>query len=177
MRMLAGAAIADGGAGARGPLCLAACQTSATCAAGFACQTLPTGAGSTPWTRACLPLGAARDVGDPCRDASEVLDANACTTGVCADVGALGVCSAACDTVRPCPDGTACASLADGRRLCLLSCVQDGDCARDPLLACAPAAPISGGSTATVCAPKSCTSDAACAPSGRCGPNGVCIRR
>ena len=49
---------------------------------------------ATPWTRACLPLGAARDVGAPCRDANEVLDADACTTGVCADVGALGVCSA-----------------------------------------------------------------------------------
>jgi PKD repeat protein len=169
----------DAGTGAREPLCLAACQTSAACASGFVCQTLPTAGATatTPWTRACLPLGAARDVGAPCRDANEVLDADACTTGVCADVGALGVCSAICDAGVVCPEGTACAVLADGRRLCLLGCAQDGDCARDPLLACMPATPVSGGPVVTVCAPKSCTGDAACAPSGRCGSNAVCVRR
>jgi hypothetical protein len=167
------------GTAARAPLCLAACQTSAGCASGFVCQTLPTGGAtaSMPWTHACLPLGAARDVGAPCRNPDEILDDDACTTSVCADVGALGVCSAACDGGHPCPDDAACAVLADGRQLCLLSCAQDGDCARDPLLACAPATPLSGAPTVTVCAPKSCTSDAACAPAGRCGSNAVCVRR
>ena len=59
----------------RGPLCLAACQTSAQCAPGYVCQTLPARSttAATPWTRGCLPLGAMRDLGGSCRDANDVL--------------------------------------------------------------------------------------------------------
>jgi hypothetical protein len=167
-------------AGVRSSLCLRGCQTNAQCAPGFVCQTLPVGstADTARWTRGCLPLGVARDVGASCRDANEVLQDDACATGTCADVGALGVCSASCDDTHPCPDGSACAQLPDGRAICLLSCTfNDNDCTGDPLLACV-AAPASGASgTVDVCAAKVCSGDVACAPSGRCGPEGVCIRK
>jgi PKD repeat protein len=167
------------GAGASMPRCLAACQASAQCAPGFVCQTFPAGPTQTitPWTRGCFPLGAARDVGGSCRDAGGGLVNGACATGLCADLGALGVCSAACDADRPCPDRTSCAALTGGRQLCLLSCVYDADCGGDPLMACAAARPMDSTQVANVCRPRSCTMDAACAPSGRCGPDGVCIPR
>ena len=96
---------------------------------------------------------------------------------LCADVGALGVCSASCDDSHPCPDEATCTRLADGRQLCLAGCTIGVDCDRDPLLACAPPDVMSAGPNVTVCAPKRCTGDAACAPSGRCGPDGVCVRK
>jgi hypothetical protein len=172
------AAPALGAPGAPTALCLAACQTSAQCAPGYVCQTLPSGStiAATSWTRGCLPLGAARDLGGPCRNASDVLADDACATRLCADVGALGVCSASCDDSHPCPDEARCTPLADGRQLCLAACTLGVDCDRDPLLACAPPS-MSAGPTVTVCAPKRCTGDAACAPSGRCGPDGVCVRK
>jgi PKD repeat protein len=170
----------DGGTGAPAASCIAWCETSAQCVAGFVCQTLPAVSLATDarWTRGCLPLGALRDVGGPCRNANEILDDRLCATGSCADLGALGVCSAACDEGRPCPEQTACVALADGRQLCLLACGSDADCARDPLLACA-AAPLAGdaGGNVSVCAPRGCVGDATCSPSGRCGPNAVCVRR
>jgi len=175
-------------AGARAGLCLAACQAKAQCAPGFVCQTLPvdptaaagaggmSGSSAALWTRGCLPLGLARDLGAPCRDANEVLRDDACATGTCADVGALGVCSASCDENHACPDGSACARLGDGRRLCLLSCTSDGSCASDPLLACDALAAAVGSGAVSVCAPRSCANDLAC-PSGRCGPEAVCVRK
>jgi len=174
--MTPGAAI---GSATSAPRCLAACQTSAQCAAGSVCQTFPAGPTetTTPWTRGCLPLGAARDVGGSCRDAGGVLADGACAIGMCADLGALGVCSADCDAGRPCPLGTSCAALGGGRQVCLLSCVYDAECAGDPLMGCAPARPADSTQIATVCRPRACTSDAACAPSGRCGQDGVCVPR
>jgi hypothetical protein len=140
------------------------------------CQTLP--AGSASWTHGCLPLGAAADLGASCRDASDALSDAACTTGSCADVGALGVCSATCDDGHPCPDQAACALLADGRRLCLLTCSADPDCGRDPLLGCvAVQRAADAGADVTACGPKACASDTACGPSGRCGPAGFCVRK
>ena len=168
---------ADGGTGASVPRCLAACQTNAACAPGFVCMTLPAGptAATAPWTHGCLPIGAARDVGASCRDANGVLANALCTTRLCADVGALGVCSAACDAGVPCPEGTTCAVLSGGRQLCLARCNAGADCAHDPLLACDPARPP--GDMDPVCRPRTCSNDAACAPSGRCGPDGTCIPR
>jgi hypothetical protein len=167
------------GTSAPAPRCIASCQTSAQCAPAFVCQTFPAGptAASQPWTRGCFPLGATRDVGASCRDASGVLADGLCAIGACADIGALGVCSAPCGAGAPCPTGTTCAALSGGRQLCLLTCGSDGDCARDPLLACAPARPMDSGATTTVCRPRSCTSDAVCAPSGLCGPDGDCVPR
>jgi hypothetical protein len=174
--MTPGAAI---GTAAPAPRCLARCQTSAQCAAGFACQTFPAGPTETtsPWTRGCLPLGAARDLGGSCRDGRGVLVDGACATGLCADLGALGVCSAACDAGQPCPTGTSCAALGGGRQLCLMSCLYDNECGGDPLMVCAAARPMDGAQSAAVCRPRSCTSDANCAPTGRCGADGVCVPR
>src|SRR6185503_20290547 len=119
-----------------GSRCLAACQTNAQCAAGFVCMTLRAQATNPtlPWTRGCLPVGVRRDVGASCRDANGALASELCTTATCADIGALGVCSAACDTGLPCPDGTACALLPGGAQLCLPTCTVKEDCAADPLL-------------------------------------------
>jgi hypothetical protein len=166
--------------GARPPLCIAACQTDTQCPPGYVCQTVRDGstAPDSPWTRGCLPLGAARDLGDTCRDATDQLSNESCTTSVCADVGALGACSTSCANGTPCPETTACALLGDGRQLCLRSgCTSDADCGPDPLLACALLGPSGEAPTVTVCAPKNCTGDNVCAPSGRCGPDGACVRR
>jgi hypothetical protein len=167
-------------AGARVPLCIAGCQTEAECAPGYVCQTVRAGsaAAEVGWTRGCLPLGAARDLGDPCRDANDLLSNDACATGTCADIGALGTCSPGCDDSHPCPDGTRCVSLGGASQLCLKSgCGMDSDCRPDPLLACRSFQTTSMAPAVTVCAPRVCTGDAACAPSGRCGPEGACIRR
>jgi hypothetical protein len=93
------------------------------------------------------------------------------------DIGALGVCSAVCGAGPPCPDGTTCATLSGGRQRCLRACGSDGDCAHDPLLACAAARPMDSGSSPNVCRSRICTTDSVCAPSGRCGPDGACVPR
>jgi PKD repeat protein len=135
------------------PICLADCAGSATCAAGFVCQTIPGGGGGDPWIHGCLPLGARNDFGSACRDANGVLHDDACTTGLCADIGALGLCSAACDSAHPCPAGAACAHLAGTAELCLPACSAATPCARDPSLGCTVAtnsdAGIDGGLTIT----------------------------
>jgi hypothetical protein len=84
----------------------------------------------------------------------EILRDDACASGLCADVGALGVCSAAATPRRVRPDRPA-RVLADARHLCLQTCVSDGDCASDPLLACV-ALPASGDASIAsgVCAPR-----------------------
>jgi hypothetical protein len=91
-------------------------------------------------------------------------------------LGALGVCSAACGEAQPCPENAACVTMPDGSPGCLLTCTGDADCGRDPLLACAAVPRADGTEDVTVCSPKSCSSDDACAPSGRCGPNALCVR-
>jgi hypothetical protein len=178
----------DGGVPALLPWCVATCQTNADCVQGFACQILASsGAGTAgTWTRGCLPSGALGDIGASCRDPSGALaDAN-CATGSCVDLGALGSCSASCDGNRPCPDGTSCAALGDGREVCLVACPPSAvTCTGDPLLACAEPTTGDAGDTnfrvdaaagAMYCAPLPCTTDADCAPSGRCGPGAQCVR-
>lgn len=167
------------GAAARAPYCIAACPNSGDCAPGFTCQTVAAAgaAAAAVWDHGCLPRGAMRDVGEPCRDASERLADDLCTTGTCADLGALGVCSAPCDNDRPCPDAAACAVFPDGRRLCLLTCATDADCGdRDPLLACVAVRAPDGDAT-LVCSPKACVADSVCGPTGRCGPDALCVRK
>jgi hypothetical protein len=164
---------------ASAPLCLSACQIDAHCAPGFVCQSLPEGPSAAPpasWTRGCLPLGVAHDVGASCRDASGTLADRFCTTGACVDLGALGLCAASCDDTHPCPSEALCARLGDGRQLCLRLCDSSRDCPVDPLLACAMTPAVDGPAfDAAVCAPKRCANDAAC-PSGRCGQSGFCVR-
>jgi len=174
------AAAAD--AGVPSPLCLASCETTGACAAGFTCRTLPAGwpvgspAPTARWAHGCLPLGLVGDVGASCRDANEALSDRACATGACADVGALGACSASCDDSHPCPTEASCARLGDGRQLCLRTCGPGHDCGTDPLLACAMIPAASVGSPVSVCAPRSCANDNAC-PSGVCGADAFCVRK
>ena len=176
---LAFAGGADAGTPVRRARCVAPCTSDGDCPPGFACPTLRAGGttASLAWVRGCLPVGAQRDLGAPCRNANEVLDPDSCGTGVCADVGALGVCSASCDGNHPCPGGSACARLGDGQDLCLALCAYESDCARDPLFTCVGGLIADGGAGINVCAPRSCAIDDECAPSGRCGPNAVCVRR
>jgi PKD repeat protein len=166
----------DGGIATRAPACLAGCDPA--CPAGFACASL-VGPGTGGWVRGCLPVGALGDVGAPCRNANGDLDPALCATGYCADLGALGVCAALCDSGQTCPTGSACATLTSGTQLCLAACSTSGACQADPLLACTAAGGFQVDASAglTFCAPKACSSDADCAPAGRCGPNGGCVAR
>lgn len=146
--------------------CLADCST-ASCAPGFVCQRLPAGGqGAAGWIQGCLPLGAANDFGASCRSANGTLDDGACTTGLCADLGTLGMCSAVCDQTTPCPAGGACARLpGSATPLCLPSCSATAPCARDPTIGCAAATAadagidggvpiISGALNASYCMPE-----------------------
>ncbi len=136
---------ADGGAAA--PVCLSDCSGGGTCAPGFVCQQLPSGGTATSgWVHACLPLGAAKDFGASCRNAAGDLDDTACTTGHCADLGALGMCSAPCGAGQICPAGAACALLTGASTpLCLPACSPATPCNGDPALRCTPAAAADAG--------------------------------
>jgi PKD repeat protein len=123
-------------AGATFPVCLADCSGGAACAPGFACQQIPGGGGTSAWIYGCLPLGAAKDFGSSCRDSNGVLAAGACTTGYCADIGLLGLCSATCDGTHPCPPGAACAQVSGAATLCLPACSASNPCTGDPALGC-----------------------------------------
>jgi PKD repeat protein len=172
----AGGDASGGPTGFHGAVCLAACKQDLDCPTGLVCREL---AGAGPdgarWTHACFPR-ALGDVGDPCRDPDGVLAGAACVSGTCADLGALGVCTASCGAGAPCPSNAACALLGDGRALCLATCTGSADCARDPLLACLP--PGGAGALAftvpdntggaTYCAPRPCTTATDCAPAGTC---------
>jgi len=159
-------------------LCLAACSDDAQCATGLVCRALPGIAGS--WASVCVPPYF-RSVGDSCRDARGRLDDGLCAAGLCADLGAVGLCSASCAAGNACPPGAACATFGDGRALCLASCSTRAPCTRDPLLACQPgtgAGPLGFSISPpapmiTFCAPRSCASQAECAPAGTCKPKGA----
>jgi PKD repeat protein len=182
----ADAATADGAADASQapaavtPVCLAACASDADCPTGLGCRTLPGTAGAGSWASVCVPPSLRR-VGEPCRDAEDRLDDQLCATGVCTDLGAIGLCSASCAGGAACPSGAACATFGDGRALCLATCSTSAPCARDPLLDCETAAGVGAlgfltsppAPTATFCAPRTCTSGADCSPSGTCKPLGV----
>jgi hypothetical protein len=169
----------DGGRPPPMPLCLATCVADGDCVAGLVCRTLPGGANGA-WANVCVPPFY-RPVADSCRDAEGQLDDHVCSTGLCADLGAIGLCSASCAAGATCPTGTACATFGDGRSLCLLTCSTSSSCASDPLLDCETGA--GGGDlgfqvfppapTATFCAPRACTSAADCGPAGTCKPLGV----
>jgi hypothetical protein len=156
----------------RAPQCLRACERDGDCGAGQSCRLLPVAGGG--WTRACF-VGFPLDVGASCRSGNGQLQDGACVTGLCADLGALGVCTRDCRQ-GGCPAGSACAAFNDGRRLCLRTCGAGFDCKDDPLLACA--APgrtgktgftlVAGGAESTSCAPRPCEGDRDCAPAGVC---------
>jgi hypothetical protein len=168
-------------------LCLRGCAADADCVAGLRCRTLPPGPAGIAWVRGCF-ADVPADVGEPCMDAAGNLRDDLCASGMCSDLGGLGMCSMRCD-VTSCPPGSDCAVLGDGRRLCLRPCTTFA-CARDPLLTCIGFGPGDLGyqlanpndpdSASSYCAPRSCNSDGDCAPAGTCnartGP-GHCARR
>ncbi len=158
----------------RKPLCLAACGKDADCAAGLRCRDLPGRFPAGRFVRACfaeIPAAA----GSACRTAGGLLDNSACVTGLCADLGAFGLCSQTCDD-SVCPPFTACARFGSGANLCLPVCTPSYPCTHDPLLACGAAGgpgPASfvvanAAPEARFCAAKICQSDAECAPTGVC---------
>ena len=165
--------------------CLRSCATQSDCPAGQRCRLVPSAAAPEKWERACF-YGFPADLGAACRSGSGAPQNHLCLGGLCADLGALGVCSLDC-TARPCPEGLTCAAFNDGRRLCLRACDDATSCREDRLLACAP--PAGKGPLAftvaeppagrTFCAPRPCTADADCAPAGVCrGDPGAthCVR-
>ena len=165
----------------RAPVCLASCQTDADCTFGLVCRALPVGDAAAGWGLRCVPAFF-RDVAATCRDATGALDDDACATGTCADLGALGLCSATCASGAACPPGNACATFANGSALCVRPCSTSFTCVADPLLACAAAggagalgfqiapAPATG---TNYCAPRACATQADCAPAGTCAPLGA----
>ena len=122
----------------RGRHCLRRCNDDSDCAAGQSCRALPAAGTPERWERACF-YRFPGELGAACRGRQRAIRrrTSACR-GLCADLGALGVCSFDC-TSRPCPTGTTCAAFHDGRKLCLPPCSSPDSCRSDPLLACAPA--------------------------------------
>jgi hypothetical protein len=165
-------------------LCVRRCERDEDCGGGLRCRDLPAAGTPGSWLRGCFP-GAPAAPGRSCRNASGQLRNDACVTGQCVDLGALGVCSLDCART-PCPPGAACAAMTDGRQVCLQRCGPSFTCDRDPLLACA--APNTGplgftlpaGTAGTFCAPKICAKHEDCGPAGSCRDdlNGAhCVRR
>ena len=120
----------------RGRHCLRRCTVDGDCAKGQSCRELPTAGAPERWERACF-YRFPSDLGATCRGGAGEPQKDLCLSGLCADLGALGICSFDCAS-RSCPSGTACASLRDGRKLCLRPCDTPEACRGDPLLACAP---------------------------------------
>ncbi|HVV51188.1 MAG TPA: PKD domain-containing protein [Polyangia bacterium] len=161
-----GAPVPDGGPPA--PVCLADCSGGAACAPGFVCQQLRSGGGASGWIDACLPLGAAGDFGSSCRDANDVLQDAACTTGFCADLGVLGMCSAPCGGGQPCPPGAACATVAGAATpLCLPACSAATPCTGDPGLGCVVAEAADAGTDGGLAISAGAPGVAYCAPESR----------
>lgn len=171
----------------QGLMCLRACQKDSDCAPGLSCRTLPPSRADSAWIHGCFAK-VPGDVGDPCRDDEGNLRADLCASGMCANLGANGVCSASCG-VDSCPPGSDCAVFGDGRRLCLRPCTNFA-CAQDPLLTCVVAGsgnlgyqladPTSPNAASGYCAPTPCLADTDCAPTGSCvslTPVGHCVRR
>jgi PKD repeat protein len=156
------AGAADGGSPGE-TACLADCSGGNGCAPGFVCQSFHAGGtGATGWVLACLPAGAAGDLGASCRTAGGALDNTLCASGYCSPIAANGFCSASCQVPLSCPAGAACARLSAGQ-LCVPSCGADRPCSGDPTVACQAPAPadagagglpiVTGDFTQTYCAP------------------------
>lgn len=170
------------------PICLRECARDADCAPGLRCRTLPPGRAVTAWLHGCFTSVPA-DIGEPCMDSAGNLRDDLCASGLCADLGANGLCSATCDFAS-CPPGSDCAVLGDGRRLCLRPCIGGFSCTQDPLLGCVIpdtgdlgyqlASPTSPNAASSYCAPKPCAADTECLPTGSCvSVIGIshCVRR
>jgi PKD repeat protein len=170
------------------PSCLRGCTKDSDCAAGLSCRTLPPGKLGSAWIHGCF-AATPGDVGSPCRDDDGNLRDDLCAGGLCADLGANGMCSASCG-VASCPPGSDCTVFGDGRKLCLRPCTNFA-CSQDPLLTCIISTPgdlgyqpIGPNAATSYCAPEFCTSSSSsvdsCLPTGTCvynGGGGHCVRR
>lgn len=167
----------------RRPLCLAECVDDTSCATGLACRTLPGRFPTGQWVRGCFPRYPLAP-GVPCRNVQGALDSASCVTGLCANLGSVGLCSLDCHD-EACPPGLACARFANGEALCVPSCTNRKGCDEDALLGCeavggqGPLAYEVEGATSNdrYCVPKSCKIPSDCggapcvtgdAASGRC---------
>lgn len=162
-------------------LCLPACDVDA-CPGDLVCREVLAGDGDG-WVEACLPPGLLGDIGDSCADSDGNPDDTVCTSGVCLDEGARGVCSEPC-TAGTCPASAACATFVDGAigSWCVARCEGAGDCTSDPLLSCN--APGGGGdkdfavdemppAAMGYCTPTPCTMPTECGLQGTC-TDGFC---
>ena len=171
----------------RGRYCLRRCSGDGDCSAGQSCRSLPAAGAPERWERACF-YRFPGDLSAACRGGTGDPQKDRCVSGLCADLGALGMCSIDCSGGLACPSGTSCASFHDGRKLCLPICTTSDSCRSDPLLACATQGrpgPLGwdaseAGFSGTLCAPKPCDSDAPCSPAGIClggAGAGNCVRK
>ena len=115
--------------------CLPSCDPTADdCGTNASCQALLGVDGE--FGHACFATGLLAPIGASCRDANDELDDARCASGVCADLGQRGMCTASCDTIA-CPLGTACVTPTGGvpGPLCVATCA-DSACDSDPLLSC-----------------------------------------
>ena len=169
-------------------LCLPTCDSDADCTAGLRCRALPAWPNGTSWVHGCF-ADVPADLGGSCLSATGVRRSDLCVTGLCADLGALGLCSRDCSSAL-CPAGSDCAIFGDGRELCLIPCSSSFPCEHDPLLTCAAPGlsllgyhlktPSLGGQAGAYCAPQPCGSNAECEPVGVCREDpggGHCVAR
>ena len=169
-------------------VCLPTCLSDADCTAGLRCRTLPGWPNATAWVHGCF-ADVPADLGGPCLSATGVRRNDLCVTGLCADLGALGLCSHDC-TSASCPVGSDCAVFGDGRALCLVPCSSSFPCNQDPLLTCVASGQSllgyhlkttpSGGGGGAYCAPNPCGADSDCGAAGLCRKDsggGHCVAR
>ncbi len=163
----------------RRTLCVPDCSGGGSCPAGLTCQSLRGADGA--WVQGCFAPGALAPIGASCRDGAGATDDSRCASGRCADLGARGLCVAACSG-GDCPGNAACATFEDGSvgPWCVADC-SAATCDGDPWLACE----TPGGTdtldftvdetpdAAGYCAPKACTGAAECGLDGAC-VNGFC---
>jgi PKD repeat protein len=170
----------------RRPTCVSSCAADADCAAGLRCRNLPSRFPAGQWVRGCFVTEPGA-LGDSCRGPGGSLNNQLCLSALCADWGALGVCSYDCERAQ-CPQGSACATLSAGGKRCVRSCNAAFACDQDPLLECqlpraeGPAGFLVTGAAegARFCAPRRCVRDLECAPAGRCqteAGSGQCVAR
>ena len=161
-------------------LCLPTCgpDGDGACPGGLTCQDLPAADPADDedgdgWVQGCFAPDVLRPTGASCVDAGGVPDHAVCAGGLCLELGARGMCTAACTAGR-CPPSAACGDLGD-ISVCLARCQDAGtDCQSDPWLACElPGAP--GGftvdepaSAAGYCAVRACAAPADCGADGAC---------
>jgi PKD repeat protein len=169
-------------------ICLPQCLLDTDCGDGLKCRSLPSWPTTQTQVHGCF-TDAPVELGDSCLDAAGAPRNDLCLSGLCADLGALGLCSRNCSDL-PCSAGSDCAVFGDDRELCLVPCSSSSPCNTDPLLTCvAPGLgplgyqlkdpPSSSGGNA-YCAPKPCASNADCSPAGTCSlesGGGHCVAR